>query len=121
MRFGALHIRYNAAHAGAETDIFPHLPKGGRPGIVAYTATSWGQLLNARKMPSGEAPLRGRDAYRFVLGNPDFNVCMTGPRNATELDEALATLDDGPLAADELARVRRLGAHVAGTAKDLRA
>ncbi len=113
-RYGALHVRYNAAHPGAETDVFPHVQPIGRPGIVAYTATSWGQLLNPRKMPAGEAPLRGRDAYRFVLSNPDVNVCMTGPRNASELDESLATLDDGPMAADEMARARRLGAYVGG-------
>ena len=44
-------------------------------------------------MPPGEAPLRGRDAYRFVLSNPDFDVCMTGPRNDAELNEALAFSD----------------------------
>ena len=33
-------IRYNAAHPGAERDIFPHL-EARRPAVVAYTATSW--------------------------------------------------------------------------------
>jgi len=57
-RFGALHIRYSASHAGAEKDIFPAMPKENRPGIVAYTATGWGKLLDRKKMPAGEAPLR---------------------------------------------------------------
>ena len=96
-RYEILHIRYNAAHPGAEHDVFPQLPRDGRPGTVAFTATRWGSLLSARKMPPGEQPLRGRDAYRFVLSNPDFNVCMTGPKNAAELEEALAALDEGPL------------------------
>jgi len=108
-RYDVLHIRYNAAHPGAETDVFPHLARDGRPGTVAYTATRWGSLLSARRMPPGESPLRGRDAYRFVLSNPDFNVCMTGPKNAAELEEALAALDEGPLSAEEMARVRRIG------------
>ena len=111
-RYSILHIRYNAAHPGAEQDVFPHLPSEGRPGIVAFTATRWGSLLSASKMPPGEAPLRGRDAYRFVLTNPDFNVCMTGPKNAAELEEALAALDEGPLSAEEMARVRRIGEFV---------
>jgi len=111
-RYSILHIRYNAAHPGAESDIFPHLSPEGRPGTVAYTATRWGSLLSARKMPPGEAPLRGRDAYRFVLSNPDFNVCMTGPKNAAELEEALAALDEGPLSAQELERARRIGEFV---------
>jgi aryl-alcohol dehydrogenase-like predicted oxidoreductase len=111
-RYSILHIRYNAAHPGAEQDVFPHLARDGRPGVVAYTATRWGSLLSARKMPPGESPLRGRDAYRFVLSNPDFDVCMTGPKNAAELEEALAALDEGPLSAEEMARVRRIGEFV---------
>jgi len=111
-RYSILHIRYNAAHPGAERDVFPHLSPEGRPGTVAYTATRWGSLLSARRMPPGEAPLRGRDAYRFVLSNPDFDVCMTGPKNAAQLEEALAALDEGPLSAQEMARVRRIGEFV---------
>lgn len=111
-RIALLHIRYNAAHTGAEIDVFPRLPAEGRPGTVAYTATRWGGLLSRGKMPAGEAPLRGRDCYRFVLSNPDFNVCMTGPKNDAEMDEALATLDDGPLAPEEDARIRRIGRFV---------
>ena len=107
-----LHIRYNAAHTGAEQDVFPHLAKDNRPGIVAYTATRWGHLLKASKMPPGEAPLRGRDAYRFVLSNPDFNVCLTGPADDAQLDEALSALDEGPLSAEEDARFRAIGRYV---------
>lgn len=113
-RLGIFHVRYNAAHPGAEKDIFPALPKEDRPGIVAYTATAWGKLLDPAKMPQGEVAPRGRDAYRFVLSNPDFNVCMTGPKDAAQLDEALMALDEGPLSAEELARLRKIGAHVHG-------
>jgi aryl-alcohol dehydrogenase-like predicted oxidoreductase len=113
-RYGALHVRYSAAHPGAEKDLFPRLAKEGRPGVVAYTATSWGKLLKPARMPAGEAPLRARDCYRFVLSNPDFNVCMTGPSNAEHMDEALRALDDGPLSPEEDARIRRIGAHVHG-------
>jgi aryl-alcohol dehydrogenase-like predicted oxidoreductase len=111
-RFTILHIRYNAAHTGAETDVFPHLGRDGRPGAVAYTATRWGSLLSPWRVPDGETPLRARDCYRFVLSNHDFNVCMTGPKNAAEMDEALAALDEGPLTAEEDGRIRRIGRHV---------
>ena len=113
-RFDILHVRYNAAHPGAERDVFPSMPADSRPGTVAYTATSWGQLLDPKRMPTGEAPLRGRDCYRFVLSNPDFNVCMTGPKDAAQMREALAALDDGPLTSDENTRFRRIGAHAHG-------
>jgi aryl-alcohol dehydrogenase-like predicted oxidoreductase len=116
-RFAICHLRYNAAHTGAERDVFPHLPATGRPGFVAYTATRWGALLKASRMPPGEAPLRGRDAYRFALSCPDIQVCMTGPRSAAEMTEALAALDEGPLAPEEAARIRRIGEHVRGGPK----
>ena len=108
-RISIIHVRYNAAHTGAETDIFQHVPAQGRPGVVAYTATSWGTLVKPRRMPPGETPLRGRDCYRFVLSNPDFNVCMSGPRDDVQMDEALAALDEGPLTPEEDARIRRIG------------
>jgi aryl-alcohol dehydrogenase-like predicted oxidoreductase len=111
-RYSILHIRYNAAHTGAEEDVFPHLPNEGRPGTVAYTATRWGALFNPRRMPPGEAPLRGRDAYRFVLSNPDFNLCMSGPKNAKEMEEALAALEEGPLSPEEDDRFRGIGRFV---------
>jgi Predicted oxidoreductases (related to aryl-alcohol dehydrogenases) len=111
-RYGLFHVRYSAAHPGAETELFPHLGAERRPGFVAYTATSWGQLLDGRNMPEGELPLRARDCYRFVLSNPDINVCMTGPSDASQLDEALAALDEGPLLPEEEERIRRIGRHV---------
>jgi predicted aldo/keto reductase-like oxidoreductase len=110
--FDLFHVRYSAAHPGADTDLFTQLPNTARPGLVAYTATRWGQLLDAQRMPSGQPPLRGRDCYRFVLSNPNFNVCMSGPRNAGELHEALATLAEGPLLPEEEQHVRAIGAHV---------
>jgi aryl-alcohol dehydrogenase-like predicted oxidoreductase len=113
-RFSILHVRYNAAHPGAEQDIFPKLAEGPRPGFVAYTATSWGRLLKPGSMPAGEAPMRARDCYRFVLTNPNFNVCMTGPRDAAQMKEALAALDEGPCSAEEMDRFRRIGRLVHG-------
>jgi aryl-alcohol dehydrogenase-like predicted oxidoreductase len=113
-RFSILHLRYNAAHTGAEGEVFPHLAAAGRPGIVAYTATRWGSLLKPRRMPPGEQPLRGRDAYRFVLSHPDVNVCIAGPKNDGEMAEALAALDEGPLAPEENARIRAIGEFVHG-------
>jgi len=110
--YDLFHIRYSAAHPGADSDVFPKLSAANRPGIVAYTATRWGQLLDPRRMPRGHAPLRARDCYRFVLTNAHFNVCMTGPKNAAELNEALATLDDGPLTSEEAARIREIGQFV---------
>jgi len=114
--FDIVHFRYNAAHPGAETDIFPHLPSEKRVGTVSFTATSWGQLLKPAKVPRGERIPTGSDCYRFVLTRPEVDLCLTGPANAAEMEEALKTLQRGPMDVDELAWMRRVGAGVRGRA-----
>ena len=109
--FDALMVRYNAAHPGAEVDVFPKLPTP-RPGIVAYTATRWGGLVDPRLVPPGEPVPRASDCYRFALAHPAVDLVLAGPRNGAELDEALAALDRGPMAADEIAWMKRVGAAV---------
>ncbi len=110
--FDLFHIRYNAAHRGAENEIFMHLKGNARPGIVTYTATRWGQLLNPQKTPPGETPPSGSDCYRFVLSHSAVDVCMSGPKDVSQMMEALRSLELGTLSADELERMRRIGDHV---------
>ena len=122
--FDVVHFRYNAAHPGAEQDIFPHLPAANLPGLVAYTATSWGQLLGkksfqarmarTRPVPPDEKAPTAADCYRFVLTRPKVDVCMTGPANGAEMDQALEALTLGPMSEDELAWMRRVGRAVLG-------
>ncbi len=110
----ALMIRYNAAHAGAEQDFFPHIPENKAPGIIAFTATRWGQLVNTKKMPFGEAPLTAADCYRFALSSGKVDVCLTGPRTMEELEGGMKAMDLGPLSEEEMERVRRIGKYVYG-------
>jgi len=110
--FDIFHIRYNAAHRGAETEVFPKLPKENRPGVVTYTATRWGKLLDPKNMPRGEKMPSGSDCYRFVLSNPGVDVCMAGPKDTDQMREALKALDLGPLTEEELSWMRRVGDHV---------
>lgn len=115
--FDVFHIRYNAAHRGAETETFPYLKKEGGAGIVSFTATAWGKLIKPRKMPRGEPPLTPGDCYRFVLSNPSVHVCMMGAKNTQQIRENLAVLDKGPMTAEELDRLRRIGNYVYGKRK----
>ena len=110
-------IRYNAVHTGAEQDIFPHLPKENRPGIVIFTATCWRKLLKPRFIPAGERPLAPADCYRFVLSHPDVDVCVTGPSTAAQMEDNLKALDAGPLDEEEMTRIRRIGEHIYGKAR----
>ena len=111
----AIMVRYNASHPGAEREVFPLL-EASRPGVVAYTATRWGWLMNPDFTPAGEATPRASDCYRFALSHPSVDVVLTGPKNAAELDEAMAALDRGPMGEDEIAWMKRVGAHVRQTA-----
>jgi aryl-alcohol dehydrogenase-like predicted oxidoreductase len=112
------HVRYNAVNSGAEKDVFPQLPAENKPGIVAYTATRWGQLLKEKKMPPGEKPLTASECYRFVLSHPSVDLCMTGARNHAMLRENLETLNMGPLKEDEMERIRRIGDFIYGKKRD---
>jgi aryl-alcohol dehydrogenase-like predicted oxidoreductase len=105
-------LRYNAAHPGAEREVFPHLAAR-KPAVVAYTATDWRRLL---KRPHGwkdPVPTAG-DCYRFCLSNPHVDVVLCGPANVQQLDENLRALERGPLAVDEMAWMRAFGAKVHG-------
>ena len=105
-------IRYNAAHPGAEVDVFPHLAKR-RPAVVAYTATSWRKLM---RRPGGwDGPvMTAGDCYRFCLSSPHVDVTLTGPASYAQLSESLDALERGPLSADEERDFRALGKVVRG-------
>ncbi len=107
---GILHVRYNAVHPGAEREVFPHLPpEGVRPGVVAFTATSWGQLLKPGKVPKGEKVPTATDCYRFALSNPAVDLCLAGPANAEQSLAAVKALELGPMSAQELTWMARVG------------
>ncbi len=114
--FDVFHVRYNAAHRGAEQETFPYMQGENKPGIVSFTATRWGQLLNARKMPQGERTPSATDCYRFVLSNPAVDLCLCGPKNTKQMREALRSLDLGPMDESELLRMRKIGDHIRGKA-----
>lgn len=105
-------LRYNAAHPGAETDIFAHYAER-RPLTVAYTATSWRKLLKAPKGWDGP-PMTAGQCYRFCLSNDHVDLVLTGPKSIKQLRYNLAALDDGPLTAEEDEWMRRFGRAVHG-------
>jgi aryl-alcohol dehydrogenase-like predicted oxidoreductase len=104
-----LMMRYNAAHRGAEQDIFPHLAAH-KPAVISYTATRWTCLLRRPRgwLPDGRVPTAGM-CYRFVLSNPHVHVCLTAPRNLREFEENLAAVGDGPLSDDDMQYMRDFG------------
>ncbi|WP_437670330.1 aldo/keto reductase [Sorangium sp. So ce131] len=107
-----LMIRYNAAHPGAERDIFPHV-RDRRPSVLAYTATAWRRLLKKPKGWAGPAMTAG-DCYRFQLSSPHVDLALTGPKSRAEVEENLDALAKGPLTPEEEAWMREFGRAVHG-------
>ncbi len=105
-------LRYNAAHPGAEVDVFPHLARR-HPAVVAYTATSWRKLLRAPKGWSG-SPMTAAECYRFCLSSPHVDVVLTAPASRRELEANLREVAGGPLADERMAEVRAFGRVVHG-------
>ncbi len=110
-------LRYNAVHRGAERDAFPYLPVSPRPGMIGYTATRWGDLLDPRKMPVGEPVPTASDCYRFVLHQPALDLVLCGPSDRSQMREALQALERGPLPPTEVQRMQRIGDHIYGCYK----
>lgn len=108
-----LMIRYNAAHRGAETEVFPATDAVGMP-VVAYTALRWGGLLGSTPDdPPGFAPPAAPAWYRFVLQNPSVTVALAAPHDRRELEEDLTVLDAAaPLIAEEYERLAAHGRRV---------
>lgn len=114
------HVRYNAVHRGAEREVFPCLERrseDSRPGLVTYTTTRWGHLCDPRRTPEGEPTPTGTDCYRFALSHPNVDVCVAGPNDAAQMEQALAALERGPMDEAELAWMRRVGDSIYASAR----
>ena len=104
-----LMVRYNAAHRGAETDVFPHLERHDT-GLISYTATRWRALLRRPKgwPENGRVPDAGL-CYRFVLSQPAVDVCLTAPSSLRQFEDNLKAAEKGPLDEDEMRFMTRFG------------
>ena len=104
-----LMIRYNAAHRGAETEIFPQLPAS-NPAVIGYTATRWSQLFRRPRRYPKEARLPSPAmCYRFVLSNPAVHVCLMAPSNLAQFEDNLAEIRTGPLDEGDMKFMRCFG------------
>jgi aryl-alcohol dehydrogenase-like predicted oxidoreductase len=114
-----LMIRYNAAHRGAETEVFQALADDveARPGVIAYTATRWGMLLQPHPDQGFQRPLDAAECYRFVLGHPAVDTAWCAARSLNELQEDVAGVARGPLDPDRADEARRFGDIVHATAR----
>jgi aryl-alcohol dehydrogenase-like predicted oxidoreductase len=110
--FDMLMIRYNAAHPGAETDIFPHIDPV-HTMLTSYTATSWRKLLKRPKKWTGPVPTAA-DCYRFALTRDEVDIALMGVANRKQFEENMSGIARGPMDAEELKWMREFGRVVHG-------
>jgi predicted aldo/keto reductase-like oxidoreductase len=104
-----LMIRYNAAHRGAETEVFPVTDALGLP-VIAYTCLRWGALLRPTPDdPPGFVVPRAPAWYRFALQSPSVTVALMSPESRAELEEDLTVLNAPELLSPE--EYERLAEH----------
>ena len=89
-----LMVRYNAAHRGAEKELFPLAQQLGVP-LVSFTGLRWKALLSSTpEDPKGFTLPPAREWYRFVLANPAVSVALMAPNGRMQLLENLELLAD---------------------------
>jgi len=110
--FDLIMVRYNAAHRGADRDVFPYLKEGGSPGVICYNATRWAHLCDPRWMPDGERAPSPADLYRYALSNPNIHMVLTAPATFGQLKQNLGALEGGPVTDKERRWLERVGDHV---------
>lgn len=110
-----LMIRYNAAHRGAEREVFPVTDSMEMP-VVVYTCLRWGALLRGTPDdPPGYVVPRAPAWYRFALQTPSVTVALMAPDNRAELEEDLTVLEaTEPLPTEEYERLAEHGWRVRG-------
>jgi predicted aldo/keto reductase-like oxidoreductase len=108
-----LMIRYNAAHRGAETDVFPVASARGLP-VVVYTCLRWGALLRSTPDDPPDFDIPSASMwYRFALQHSAATVALMAPENRGELEDDLQVLRyPQPLSAAEYARLAEHGQRV---------
>ena len=106
-------VRYNCAHTGAEREVFPLLKESQpQPSVIVYNSTRWGHLFDPAWMPEGERTPEPTHLYRHALGHSAVDMVLTAPKTEAQLVANVAALEHGPLDADEIEWLSRIGKHV---------
>ncbi|HLI75595.1 MAG TPA: hypothetical protein VKV02_01520, partial [Acidobacteriaceae bacterium] len=88
-------IRYNSAHPGARTDIFPLLTAPRRS--LLFNFKSMLGLLSARAaLGEHAAALAPTDAYRFVLSTPYVDGALLSPQSPQEVRDLVRMTEQEP-------------------------
>jgi|ERR1051325_9420526 hypothetical protein len=98
------YVRFNSAHPGARTDLFPYL----RPArsTLVFNFKSMLPLVTegmagAPGLPAPNWRPEPCDYYRFVLSRPELDGVLCSPMNGAELRAMVAATEKGPLSKEQ--------------------
>ncbi|HYI83794.1 MAG TPA: hypothetical protein VEX11_11360 [Acetobacteraceae bacterium] len=99
------YIRYNTAHPGAESDIFPFMRRD-RTGLIFNFKSVLSAVTpeHVQRLGLGSSSLwlpKITDYYRFVLTNPHIDGVLCSPSTPSQFAELQAALEDRPLTVAE--------------------
>ncbi len=101
-------VRHNAAHRGAEQEVFPVASHHGT-GLITFNSTCYGRMLQPPRTAIGRqleeqsiqpAPITAADCYRYSFAHPAVTTVFTAPVTVEQLTENLAALHHPQLAED---------------------
>ena len=97
-------IRYNSAHPGARTDLFPHFPPVRNVPVFNFKSTMSQvppETIAALNLPATYWRPSVTDYYRFVLTRPEIDGVLCSPLQPDEMTGIARALEKGPLSREE--------------------
>lgn len=108
-------VRHNAAHRGAETEVFPHCAAR-ETGVLTFSNLCYGRMLHQTPADLA-APVDAADCYRYSLSQPGVVACISAPRRRSELTANLEVVDRPTLSPERQHELRQHGDHVYARSK----
>ncbi|MEM9061498.1 MAG: hypothetical protein AAGD13_13640 [Pseudomonadota bacterium] len=112
------YIRYNTAHPGATTEIFPYL-RPDRAGLIYNFKSTMSRATPEQMDQMGLSDQYWRpevtDYYRYVLTPPSMDGVLCSPQTPKELEEIVEAMKKGPLTPHEEEYMRWLSTSVNAT------
>ncbi|MEP5762593.1 MAG: hypothetical protein ABJ327_25390 [Litoreibacter sp.] len=111
-------IRYNTAHPGAMTDIFPYV-RPNRTGLIFNFKSTMSRATEEQMQGLGLGDEHWRpeitDHYRFVMSVPAMDGVLCSPQSPKEMEGIIEAMEKGPLTPDEENYMRWLSTSVNAT------
>jgi hypothetical protein len=93
-------IRYNAAHPGAQRDVFPVLPPERATRVFGFTSTGAHRAVSNPPDEDIWIP-ELTDHYRFALSRPGLDGLLCSPTRPEHVAALAAAMAEGPLSLEE--------------------